>query len=51
MGNGGRVQEVHPDPDGIARTVKTAKGSYVTPLSKLSINIINWSLVHTLLII
>jgi len=34
----GRIQEV-PDPDGIARTtiVKTAKGSYVRPLSKLSI--------------
>jgi len=35
----GRVQEAHPDPDDIARTatVKTAKGSYVRPLSKLSI--------------
>jgi len=35
----GRVQEVHPGPDGIARTaiVKTAKDSYVRPLSKLSI--------------
>jgi len=35
----GRVQEVHPGPDDIARTatVKTAKGSYVRPLSKLSI--------------
>ena len=35
----GRVQEVHPGPDGIARTaiVKIAKDSYVRPLSKLSI--------------
>ena len=35
----GRIQEVHPGLDGIARTatVKTAKDSYVRPLSKLSI--------------
>jgi len=35
----GRIQEVHPGPDGIARTatVKIAKDSYVRPLSKLSI--------------
>ncbi|KYM79367.1 hypothetical protein ALC53_10162, partial [Atta colombica] len=32
----GRVLEVHPDPDGIARTA-TAKGSYMRPLSKLLI--------------
>ena len=34
-----RVQDVHPDSDGIARTAtaKTAKDSYVRPLSKLSI--------------
>jgi len=34
-----RVQEVHPGPDGIARTaiVKIAKGSHVRPLSKVSI--------------
>ena len=39
MGNVGRVQEVHPGPDGIARIaiMKTAEGSYVRPLSKLSI--------------
>ncbi|KYN50062.1 hypothetical protein ALC62_00090, partial [Cyphomyrmex costatus] len=35
----GRVQEVYPGPDGIVRTalIKTAKGSYVRPLSKLAI--------------
>ncbi|KYM95705.1 hypothetical protein ALC62_13647 [Cyphomyrmex costatus] len=35
----GRVQEVHPGSDGLVRTalVKTAKGSYVRPLSKLAI--------------
>jgi len=37
VGNG--IQEVHPGPDGIARTatMKTVKGSYVKSLSKLSI--------------
>ncbi|XP_018358512.1 PREDICTED: uncharacterized protein LOC108758196 [Trachymyrmex cornetzi] len=35
----GRVQEIHPGPDGIARaaTVKTVKGSYTRPLAKLAI--------------
>jgi len=35
----GRVEEVHPDTDGVVRTatIKTAKGSYVRPISKLAI--------------
>ncbi|XP_029162386.1 uncharacterized protein LOC114936252 [Nylanderia fulva] len=35
----GRVKEIHPGTDGIARTatIITAKGSFVRPLSKLSI--------------
>ncbi|XP_036143404.1 uncharacterized protein LOC118645802 [Monomorium pharaonis] len=35
----GRVESVHPGPDGVSRTatVKTSKGSYVRPLSKLAI--------------
>jgi len=34
-----QIQEVHPGPDGIARTatVKTAKSSYMRPMFKLSI--------------
>jgi len=38
----GRILEVHPGPDDIARIaiIKTAKSSYVRPLSKLSILLI-----------
>ncbi|XP_020296284.1 uncharacterized protein LOC109861165 [Pseudomyrmex gracilis] len=35
----GRIQEVHPGPDGVARsaTVKTAKGVFVRPLSRIAV--------------
>ncbi|XP_018405041.1 PREDICTED: uncharacterized protein LOC108781544 [Cyphomyrmex costatus] len=35
----GRIQEIHPGPDGITRvaTVRTARGNFVRPLSKLAI--------------
>lgn len=35
----GRVQNIHPGPDNIARaaTIKTAQGSFVKPLSRLAI--------------